>query len=161
MAKAAPADCATCGFLVAIGGSLGQAFGICGNEYGAADGQLVAMSFGCGAHSSVRVDHLPPVPVVGLVVDDAGDDVADASDVPDYDPAVDQAPAAFNESAGDDADDHDDEPDISGARGAQDDDSDDDIDIEDDPDDDGQDRQSDLLEHIDEDSLDWNPRHDL
>ena len=75
MAKSAPADCSTCGFLVPIGGSLGQAFGMCGNEFGAADGRIVAMSFGCGAHSSVVVDESSPVPVVELVVDDVADEL--------------------------------------------------------------------------------------
>ena len=75
MAKSAPADCSTCGFLIPIGGSLGQAFGMCGNEFGAADGRIVAMSFGCGAHSSVVVDETSPVPVVELVVDDVADEL--------------------------------------------------------------------------------------
>jgi hypothetical protein len=30
MAQAAPASCVSCGFLFALGGSLGQAFGVCG-----------------------------------------------------------------------------------------------------------------------------------
>lgn len=75
MAKAAPAQCSTCGFLVPIGGSLGQAFGMCANEFGAADGQVVAMSFGCGAHSAVVATTKAPVPVVDLVVDDVADDL--------------------------------------------------------------------------------------
>ncbi len=33
MAQAAPASCVSCGFLNPIGGSLGQAFGICANEF--------------------------------------------------------------------------------------------------------------------------------
>ena len=75
MAKSAPADCSTCGFLIPIGGTLGQAFGMCGNEFGAADGRVVAMSYGCGAHSSVVVDETSPVPVVELVVDDVADEL--------------------------------------------------------------------------------------
>ena len=75
MAKSAPAGCATCGFLIPIGGSLGQAFGMCGNEFGAADGRVVAMTYGCGAHSSVVVDETSPVPVVELVVDDVADEL--------------------------------------------------------------------------------------
>lgn len=75
MAKAAPANCSSCGFLTPIGGTLGQAFGICANEFGAADGQIVAMNFGCGAHSSVRAEERAPVPVVGLVVDDVSDEL--------------------------------------------------------------------------------------
>lgn len=41
MAQAAPATCVSCGFLVAIGGSLGQAFGVCTNEFAPADGRGV------------------------------------------------------------------------------------------------------------------------
>jgi hypothetical protein len=84
MAKAAPANCSTCGFVTAVGGSLGQAFGVCANEFGAADGQLVALTFGCGAHSSVRAEEKAPVPIVGLVVDDISDDLEDGTDLPDY-----------------------------------------------------------------------------
>ena len=81
MAKAAPDSCATCGFLLPLGGSLGQVFGVCANEFGAADGQIVAMSYGCGAHSSVRPIESAPVPIVPLVIDDESDESADASDV--------------------------------------------------------------------------------
>jgi hypothetical protein len=84
MAKSAPANCGSCGFLVAIGGSIGQVFGVCGNEFGAADGQVVATTFGCGAHSSVRVEQAAPIPVVDLVIDDRADEQSDSSDLPDY-----------------------------------------------------------------------------
>jgi hypothetical protein len=84
MAKSAPANCGSCGFLVAIGGSIGQVFGVCGNEFGAADGQVVATTFGCGAHSSVRVEQATPIPVVDLVIDDRADEQSDSSDLPDY-----------------------------------------------------------------------------
>jgi hypothetical protein len=84
MARQAPSSCQSCGYLVTIGGSLGQAFGVCGNEFGASDGQLVAMTFGCGAHSSVREQQRPPVPVVGLVIDDVADANTDASEVAQY-----------------------------------------------------------------------------
>ncbi|MFF3322137.1 DUF3027 domain-containing protein [Streptomyces sp. NPDC002889] len=62
MAQAAPASCATCGFLVPIGGSLGQAFGVCANEFSPADGRLVSLSYGCGAHSEAAVMPKPPIP---------------------------------------------------------------------------------------------------
>ncbi|WP_189131743.1 DUF3027 domain-containing protein [Wenjunlia tyrosinilytica] len=62
MAQAAPAKCATCGFLVPIAGSLRQAFGVCANEYGPADGHVVSLSFGCGAHSEAAVVPKPPKP---------------------------------------------------------------------------------------------------
>ncbi|WP_035798742.1 DUF3027 domain-containing protein [Kitasatospora mediocidica] len=62
MAQSAPAACTSCGFLIAIGGSLGQAFGVCGNEYGPADGQIVSLAYGCGGHSEAVVLPAPPVP---------------------------------------------------------------------------------------------------
>ena len=59
MAQAAAMHCGTCGFLVAMGGPLGQAFGVCGNEMSPADGRLVSLGYGCGAHSQVAVDIVP------------------------------------------------------------------------------------------------------
>jgi len=88
MAKSAPANCSSCGFLTPIGGSLGQAFGICANEFGAADGQIVAMTFGCGAHSSIRPEEKAPVPLVGLVIDDIADDLSDSSNVSDFEEEI-------------------------------------------------------------------------
>ncbi|MFF3016274.1 DUF3027 domain-containing protein [Streptomyces sp. NPDC057939] len=66
MAQAAPASCVSCGFLVKIGGSLGQAFGVCANEFGPADGRLVSLSYGCGGHSEAAVMPKPlrPAPPV-------------------------------------------------------------------------------------------------
>ncbi|KRV50068.1 hypothetical protein AQ490_17780 [Wenjunlia vitaminophila] len=62
MAQAAPAHCATCGFLVPVAGSLRQAFGLCANEYSPADGHVVSLGFGCGAHSEAAVMPRPPQP---------------------------------------------------------------------------------------------------
>ena len=62
MAQAAPATCVSCGFLVAIGGSLGQAFGLCTNEFAPADGRVVSLAYGCGGHSEAAVMPKPPVP---------------------------------------------------------------------------------------------------
>ncbi|MFD4787758.1 DUF3027 domain-containing protein [Streptomyces sp. NPDC058459] len=62
MAQAAPATCASCGFLAPIGGSLGQAFGVCGNEFSPADGRVVSLAYGCGAHSEAAVMPAPPRP---------------------------------------------------------------------------------------------------
>jgi len=59
MAQAAAMHCGTCGFLVVMGGPLGQAFGVCGNEMSPADGRLVSLGYGCGAHSQVAVDIVP------------------------------------------------------------------------------------------------------
>lgn len=62
MARQAPAPCGTCAFLLPLAGSLRGAFGVCGNEYAPADGAVVAVAFGCGAHSDVRVEPVPSVP---------------------------------------------------------------------------------------------------
>ena len=59
VAQAAPGQCSTCGFLVALGGPLAQAFGICANAWAPRDGRVVAYDFGCGAHSSVAPVHVP------------------------------------------------------------------------------------------------------
>ncbi|MBX7549653.1 DUF3027 domain-containing protein [Streptomyces sp. NPDC004232] len=60
MAQAAPATCMTCGFLAPVGGSLGQAFGVCANEFAPADGRVVSLAYGCGAHSEAAVMPKPP-----------------------------------------------------------------------------------------------------
>ncbi len=67
MAQAAPGTCASCGFLVAVGGSLGQAFGVCANEFSPADGRVVSLSYGCGAHSEAAVMPKPPRPAPPVV----------------------------------------------------------------------------------------------
>lgn len=53
MAEAAPKPCATCGFLVHVAGPLSRAFGVCANVLSPADGRLVSLGYGCGAHSEV------------------------------------------------------------------------------------------------------------
>ncbi|AJE84621.1 hypothetical protein SLNWT_4245 [Streptomyces albus] len=63
MAQAAPASCASCGFLVPVAGSLRQAFGVCANEFSPADGRVVSLSYGCGGHSEAAVMPTPPQPV--------------------------------------------------------------------------------------------------
>jgi hypothetical protein len=76
MAKAAPAPCSTCGFLLPVGGLVGQAFGVCTNAFGA-DGRVVALGYGCGAHSSVRAVEGTGVPVTDIVVDELRADELD------------------------------------------------------------------------------------
>ncbi|MEU6143095.1 DUF3027 domain-containing protein [Streptomyces sp. NPDC047081] len=67
MAQAAPATCVSCGFLQPIGGSLGQAFGVCANEFSPADGRVVSLSYGCGGHSEAAVMPKPPVPAPPVI----------------------------------------------------------------------------------------------
>ncbi|MFE9405900.1 DUF3027 domain-containing protein [Streptomyces sp. NPDC006530] len=73
MAQAAPASCVSCAFLVPIAGSLSQAFGICANEFGPADGRVVAFDYGCGGHSEAAVMPTPPRPA-SPVLDTVGAD---------------------------------------------------------------------------------------
>ncbi|HEY5882662.1 MAG TPA: DUF3027 domain-containing protein [Nakamurella sp.] len=56
MAQQAPAVCASCGFYIRLEGLLGQAFGACTNEFSPADGRVVDIAYGCGAHSETVVD---------------------------------------------------------------------------------------------------------
>jgi hypothetical protein len=76
MAKAAPGSCGTCGFLLPVGGLVGQAFGVCANSFGA-DGRVVALGYGCGAHSSVREIEGTGVPVTEIAIDELGVDTLD------------------------------------------------------------------------------------
>lgn len=51
IAKAAPGRCGSCGFYLALAGSMGSLFGACGNVYAPDDGRVVSADHGCGAHS--------------------------------------------------------------------------------------------------------------
>jgi hypothetical protein len=74
MARHAPAHCGTCGFYLPIAGSLQAGFGACGNEFSSADGRVVSVEYGCGAHSQVKVKVALLSRPVGQVYDD-GEDV--------------------------------------------------------------------------------------
>ncbi|ETB50828.1 hypothetical protein O981_18135 [Mycobacterium avium 10-5560] len=50
MARSTKRVCRDCGFFLPLSGSLGRMFGVCGNEL-SADGHVVDMHYGCGAHS--------------------------------------------------------------------------------------------------------------
>ncbi|WP_239519512.1 DUF3027 domain-containing protein [Arcanobacterium phocisimile] len=51
----AQAPCSTCGYLLHMGGSARQLFGVCANEWSAFDGRVVSMDHGCGSHSETDV----------------------------------------------------------------------------------------------------------
>lgn len=70
IAKLAPGACGTCGFFLPLAGSMQAAFGVCGNEIAPADGRVVHVEFGCGAHSEAEVDTSSTVPVAEVVYDD-------------------------------------------------------------------------------------------
>ncbi|MFN8169715.1 MAG: DUF3027 domain-containing protein [Candidatus Nanopelagicales bacterium] len=172
MAKAAPAPCGTCGFLLPMGGLVGQAFGVCANPFGA-DGRVVALGYGCGAHSSVRAVEGTGVPVTDIVVDELqadeldvltpADEAAEApaeevvavvvedDEVVVVDLEADDAPVA--EAGVADVEASDDE-DVSADddSDSEDDDSDDDEDADDDSDDD-EDSDDDVSDAADEDDI--------
>jgi hypothetical protein len=50
MAQSTKRACRDCGFFLPLAGSLGVMFGVCGNEL-SADGHIVDIEYGCGAHS--------------------------------------------------------------------------------------------------------------
>jgi hypothetical protein len=56
LAKAAPARCGDCGFLVPLAGSMKSLFGVCANVYAPDDAKVVSLDHGCGAHSEVVAD---------------------------------------------------------------------------------------------------------
>lgn len=74
MARNAPAHCGTCGFFLPLAGVLRAGFGVCGNEVAGADGRVVSVEYGCGAHSEAIVDVPPLAEPSGDVYDD-GDDI--------------------------------------------------------------------------------------
>lgn len=81
VAAVAPGRCSSCGYLITIGGPLGQAFGICAHRLSPADGHVVPLDFGCGAHSEATA--VPePEPLV------AGDSVLEIVDLSTYEPPI-------------------------------------------------------------------------
>lgn len=69
-ARLAPGACGTCGFFLPLAGSMQAAFGVCGNAVAPADGRVVHVEFGCGAHSEAEVDTSSTVAVAEVVYDD-------------------------------------------------------------------------------------------
>lgn len=64
LAKSAPQDCWSCGFLVRLSGPLSELFGVCANGNANDDGRVVSYDHGCGAHSEVKLARKQqPVPV--------------------------------------------------------------------------------------------------
>ena len=80
MAQQAPAPCGTCGFFLAVAGSLRAGFGVCANEISPSDGRIVSVEHGCGAHSEAAVEAAGPD--LGDVFDDEQIEVVSLRDVP-------------------------------------------------------------------------------
>lgn len=73
MARQAAGECGTCGFMLPVGGPVGQLFAICANRMSPADGRVVALTFGCGAHSEVEVEAEARVEVTADEIAEAWD----------------------------------------------------------------------------------------
>src|SRR5690242_10323753 len=66
------ARCGTCGFYLALAGSLRAMFGVCGNLYAPDDGRAVSADHGCGAHSEALLGSAEqPVEELPTVYDDS------------------------------------------------------------------------------------------
>lgn len=68
MAKESAGVCGDCGFVVSLAGPMADRFGLCANGMANADGRVVSLQHGCGAHSGARLKRsasapalLPPV----------------------------------------------------------------------------------------------------
>lgn len=70
VAVKATARCTTCGYLLPMQGALRQAFGVCANEWSPADGKVIALDYGCGAHSETHAAEPTPVAVGVPLLDD-------------------------------------------------------------------------------------------
>ncbi|MEZ0165742.1 DUF3027 domain-containing protein [Kineococcus sp. LSe6-4] len=76
IAENAKGQCSTCGFFLALPGSLRQVFGVCASEWSPEDGRVVSADHGCGAHSETDVEVTPDEPSTP-VVDDLSPDALD------------------------------------------------------------------------------------
>ena len=94
--------------MLPVGGPVGQLFGLCANAMSPADGRVVSLAFGCGAHSEVEIE---PDAVIdeGPTIDDVDFDTIDAVLVADYvepavvDVLVDDAAEVASDESGDSA----------------------------------------------------------
>jgi hypothetical protein len=103
VAEAAPAQCATCGFVTPLAGSLRQVFGVCTNAFSPSDARVVSYDHGCGAHSEIAV--LPgPVDVTPALVDELGYDMVDTADLVGSDAPDELADTVDSEAPGDTVD---------------------------------------------------------
>lgn len=72
--------CRTCGFLTLLDGSMRGAFGVCTNQWSPADGRVVSLNYGCGAHSETDVAHQPQRSHGATVMDETTVDVVEPAD---------------------------------------------------------------------------------
>ena len=82
------AACSSCGYLLALGGSMRQVFGVCANEWSPSDGRVVSMDHGCGAHSETDVEKVEPEPLPAPILDEFGGDLLLFAPEPVVEPIV-------------------------------------------------------------------------
>ncbi len=70
MAAKAAARCASCGYLLPLAGALRHEFAVCANEWSPVDGKVVALEFGCGAHSETQAPEPEVVPIGEPLLDE-------------------------------------------------------------------------------------------
>jgi hypothetical protein len=75
MARSTKRVCRDCAYYLKLTGSLGTLFGVCANEM-SADGHVVAIDYGCGAHS----DTPPPAQIGSPMFDPYDDGVLDLTE---------------------------------------------------------------------------------
>lgn len=95
IAAAAPATCGSCGFYVPLAGLLGMATGACSNEFSPADGRVVDVEFGCGAHSETVIEAPMISAATDTVVDELTLEVHTRPVPADQDDVVEVAAAEF------------------------------------------------------------------
>ena len=112
MARQASHECATCGFMLPVGGAIGQLFALCANAMSPADGRVVSLAYGCGAHSEVELEVEPDALIdQGPTIDDVDYDTIEASLVADpVEPAATADDVEAEEHAGEEPKASDDEP---------------------------------------------------
>jgi hypothetical protein len=88
MARSTKRVCRDCGFFLALSGSLGAMFGVCGNEL-SADGHIVDKQYGCGAHS----DTPAPAGTGSPAYEPYDDGVLDVTETPVEQPEAEQSVA--------------------------------------------------------------------
>jgi hypothetical protein len=75
----AAAACSTCGYFMALGGTMRQVFGVCANEWSPSDGRVVSVDHGCGAHSETDVERPEPEPLPEPILDETGAEFVDVT----------------------------------------------------------------------------------
>lgn len=96
--KDAAEQCRSCGFLQPMAGVLRQEFGICTNEWSVADGRVVSLAYGCGAHSETDLEPEPERSTQPSLDENELESVA-LADLPEPEPAPEAEPAAEAEAA--------------------------------------------------------------